>query len=97
MDKENLTNLYSFDSEIKETGEILYPIAKLKELNEKGFKNIHVVVLGSAEKAVSENGLDISLFNKIKELQVLPDSVVADFLSSKGVLYSSDIAARIEY
>ncbi|KAF0150877.1 MAG: hypothetical protein FD143_2461 [Ignavibacteria bacterium] len=39
---------------------------------------------------------DDMIFNRIKELQKLPDKVVSDFLKSKGKLTQTDFARRIK-
>jgi len=97
MDKENQTAVFNCDVEINENGEINLPSEKLKELHSKGFKKVSIVFFGSSEKAVAEKNLDIDLYNRIKDLQRLPDTVILDFMTSKGVLKNSDIQKRIEF
>lgn len=96
MDKENLTAIFNYESEIGENGEVNFPAEKLKELHDKGFKKVNIVFFGSSENAASELDIDLDMFNKIKDLQGLPDTVVLDFLTVKGALKNSKIEERIE-
>lgn len=96
MNKENLTAVFNFETEITKNGEMNLPIEKLRELYAKGFKKVNVVFFGSSEEAAADMDLDLELFNKIKDLQGLPDTVVLDFLTSKGALKDSKIEERIK-
>ncbi len=97
MNNENLTNIFSFESSIGDDGNIQIPLEKLKEIKENGFEKVQVVLFGSAENAVAEKGHDPNLFRKIKEIQTLPDSVILDFLNSKGKLANSKFEERIKF
>lgn len=86
MDKDKLSQIFSFESEIKPNGELSLPKKELETLRENGFDKVTVVLLGSAEDAADLSGLSRETFQKIKKIQSLPDSVVLDFLNSKGTL-----------
>lgn len=97
MTDETLTDVLKFQSEIDEKGNIQIPQEKLKQLHDKGFKKVQVVIFGSAKDAASEKGIDEESFELIRELQSLPDSVVLDFLHARGRLSKSDIKERIKF
>ena len=96
MNKDNSTAVFNFEAEIDVNGEINFPTEKLKELRKKGFKKVSIVFFRSSEEAVANMNLNLELFNKIRGLQGLPDTVVLDFMVSKGVLSDSKIEERIK-
>lgn len=94
---DDLTKLLSFETKIKIDGSIDYPTDKLKKLRENGFEELKICIYGNSKKAAKYLEIDISLFNKIKSMQSLPDSVVLDFLKSKGSLTNFSIKKRISF
>lgn len=97
MDEEKVTKVYNFETTIDEEGNIVLPKDELIKIREKGFENVNVVVFGSINKAVTLKGIDIDLFQRIRDMQTLPDTVVLDFLSVKGTLSQSNFEERINY
>lgn len=89
------TKIFSFYSEINQEGELKIPKEELKSLREKGFNEVLVNVYGSARDAAANAGMDIQTFDKIKNVQSLPDSVVLDFLKTKGSLKDGGFKNKI--
>mgnify|MGYP005838381375 CR=1 FL=1 len=97
MNEKTLTDLLKFQAEIDSEGGIKFPREQLKLLREKGFKNVQVVMFGSAKDAASEKGVDAGSYELIRNLQSLPDSVALDFLNSRGKLSDTGIKERITF
>lgn len=97
MNEETLTDILKFQTEIDEKGNIKIPIEKLRLLREKGFKEVQVVMFGSAKDAASEKGIDKDSYELIRNLQSLPDSITLEFLNARGRLSKSDIKERIKF
>lgn len=94
---ENQTKIYEFETKINDDGSINLPINKIKELKENGFNEIMIVVYGSAIYAAQSMELDLDLFEKIKEVQGLPDAVILDLLKSKGSMTNSNSLKKLNY
>jgi hypothetical protein len=84
MNKENLTELFSFKTEILDDGNVKIPAEKLLELKNKGFVEVTIAVFGESKTAAGNTGIDPVLFENIKKMQGLPDDIVLDFLKTKG-------------
>lgn len=97
MSEESLSVIHKFETELRNDGSIEIPKDELKPLYDKGFRNINVVILGSSLSAVNSSGIDNNLFNNIKEMQTLPDSVVLDFLRIKGKLENKNFERKINF
>ena len=97
MNDEKYSELFSFESEIKENGEIDFPTDTLKTLFHNGFSEIKVSVFGDAKKIAEKNGVDPLLFEKVKSVQGLPDYAVLDMLMAKGSIADSEFINRIKY
>lgn len=95
MNKENLSKLLSIEAKINIDGSFDIPNNLLKDLANNGFSNVIVEVFGDAKHAASHANIDIGLFERIKYEQDIPETVVFDFLSSKGKMSSSDFDKRI--
>ena len=96
MNSEKNSELFSFESEITDNGEVIFPAEKLKQIKNKGYSKIKISVFGDAKKAAVDTGINPILFEKIQSMQSLPQIVVFDFLKSKGSLRNSDFTKRIE-
>ena len=86
MNDDNYSEILSFKSKIYETGEIEIPREKLLSVLQKGYKEIKVYICGDSKKTAIELGYDSNIFDQIKEIQSLPDSVILGFLKAKGSL-----------
>ncbi len=95
MNEENLSKLFSFETNIKNDGSVELPIEEFKKLFNQGFREIKIDIYGTVSQALHNSKLDINLFNQVKLKQQLPDTVVLNFLKSKGSLTNSDIKKRI--
>lgn len=95
MNDEMKTEVFSFYAEIDSEGELKIPKEKLKTLRQKGFKEVLVNIYGSARDAAENTGLDVQTFDKIKNVQSLPDLVVLDFIKSKGSLKNSGFINKL--
>ncbi len=94
MNDDNYSEILSFKSKIYETGEIEIPREKLLSVLQKGYKEIRVYILGDSKKTAIELGYDVKVFDRIKEVQSIPDSVVLGFLKAKGSLFKAKIEGR---
>lgn len=90
------THLFSFDTEIDENGNIKIPMEKFLDLKSKGFHKIKIDVSGSTNMALDILNIDSEIFASIKKMQTLPDTIVLNFLQSKGVLHKTDFRERIK-
>src|SRR5690554_3686820 len=97
MNEENLSLIHKFDSKIDTDGSFNIPKDELKQLYDKGFRDIQVVILGSSISAVRRSGINDDLFKNIKERQALPDSVVLDFLRIKGILADTNYKNKVKF
>jgi hypothetical protein len=95
MNEDKYSEIISFDSKIKENGEIEIPRDKLLAVLQKGYKDIKVYIFGDSKKTAIELGYDVNLFDRIKEIQSIPDSVVLGFLKAKGSLFNIKIERGI--
>jgi len=95
MNDEKHSELFSFESKIKDDGSIDVPEEKFLLLKQKGFSEIKIVVYADSKKAAANLGYDSNLFDSIKNMQTLPDAVVLEFLSSKGKLKGRNFENRI--
>ena len=89
------TLVYSFESEIGKDGDLHIPTNTLRKIREKGYKKIKVSIYGSSLLASKHLGFSEETFNKIKNVQSLPDTVVLDFLSVKGSISEKSFASRV--
>ncbi len=94
---ENQTKIYEFETKINEDGSINLPINKLMEFKKNGFNEISVVLYGSAKNTAQHLKINIDLFEKIKEVQGLPDVVILDLLKSKGSMANSNSILKLKY
>ena len=95
MNDEKYSELFSFESKIEDDGNIKIPKEKFLSLKQTGFTEMKVVVYGDSKKLAENLGYDSNLFDAIKNMQSLPDSVVLEFLSSKGKLKGPSFKTRI--
>lgn len=94
MNKENLTELFSFKAEISDGGGIIFPAEKLLELKNKGFVEVTIAVFGESKAEMVNSGINPVLLENIKKMQGLTDEIVLDFLKTKGAL--SALNSRIK-
>lgn len=95
MNEENLIKLISFNTKIKEDGTFDYPTEEIKKIIQQGYNEIIVNIYVDTKNYISNSGIDIPLFQKIKDIQGLPVDVVINFLKSKGALKKSNIKERL--
>lgn len=94
---ENISKILEFSTEIKSDGSIEFPYGKLKELKKQGYSRIKLLILDESHHAAKELGYDISLIEKIQNVQEIPSDVVIDFLKSKGSITSEEFINRVKY
>lgn len=94
---EGLSEIVSFDGEISDNGTIKIPGEHLQKLKQTGIKKIRIVLYGKTEDSVNALGYDAALFNKIREVQRLPDNVVLDFLKCRNSIGASEFKVRIGF
>ena len=97
MNDDNLSVILRFESSITQDGLLELNTERFKQLREKGFDKVEVIILGASETAVVNKGFDVELYKNIRNMQTLPDSVVLDFLQCKGSLRKTNIKDRIEF
>jgi hypothetical protein len=61
----------------------------LIELKNKGYFRVTLDIKTSTEQELKKSGLDIEVFNKIKEMQDIPEWVVINFMLAVGKLKGS--------
>lgn len=97
MNDEKYSPLFSIETKIGKDGEIKIPEENLLSLQEKGFSEIKIVVYADPKKLAESLAFDTVLFDKIREVQSLPGSIVLDFLTSKGKLANHNFESRISF
>ena len=97
MNEEKLSELFSFESKIDDDGNIKIPKDKLDSFKQKGFSQVKITVHADSKKLAENLGYDSNLFDEIKNMQSIPDSVVLDLLSSKGKLTGHNFENRISF
>ena len=95
MLNEELTELYSFEGQLKSEDPLIVPSQKIKEFRDCGFESVTVKIFGSSKKAALKLGKEKELFENIKKVQSLPDNVVYDLLKCKGSLFDGNFYNRI--
>ncbi|OGU33992.1 MAG: hypothetical protein A2068_09640 [Ignavibacteria bacterium GWB2_35_6b] len=95
MIDENLTELRSFNIDLRKNKNLEIVSDEINKLIDSGFKTVTVKIYGSSKDAAVNLGNDKSLFENIKNVQSLPDNVVYDFLKSRGSLADSDLMKRM--
>lgn len=93
MDEEKSKLLLSFESEIKNDGSFEIPKEKLYELRKSGTSRIKVDIFSNPVK----DKVNRELFEKVKNLQSLPDEVVYGFLTCKGSLSDTDFNKKVKF
>ena len=68
---------------------------RLKEIDASNQSEIKLEVKSDSNKKTEKINLNVHLFNKIKEIQDLPDWVIVKLLLAKGKLVSGDFRNRI--
>lgn len=70
-------------------------IDELKSLPEKGISEVSVLIKNTSNLDISSEGIDEFSFNKIKDLQELPEWVVYDLFKSQGSIVSKESFGKI--
>lgn len=97
MNKDDIqSKILEFETEIDENGNIVYSKDHLKKLRESGYKNVTIKIFGSSKNAARSLNLNLKKFEQIKIMQNLPDSVVFDFLRSKGSVKSEELKSKLK-
>ncbi len=94
MNKENISEIYSFISDIGDDGSLDIPKEKLLELKNKGFVQVTLLVLGESKLAAEKQGIDQNLYENIKKTQKIPGEIALDFLNTKGEI--KDLKNRLK-
>lgn len=66
----------------------------LAELKNKGYHRVTVDIRTSTEQELKKSGLDLKVFNRIKDVQDLPDWVVINLMMAAGKLKESKFKVR---
>ena len=69
---------------------------KISELKKSGYGRLMVNIKASPDEEVKIADIDIELFEKIKNMQELPDFVVINFLQAAGKLKETDFNKRFK-
>ncbi len=97
MNKDEIqSEIFEFETEIDEKGNIQYSKDQLKRLKDSGFKNVTIKIFGSSKNAASSLNLDLEKFEQIKKMQDVPESVVLDFMRSKGSVKSEELKSKLK-
>ena len=97
MNEDNLSELFSFETNIDDTGNINIPEDKFVSYKQKGFSEIKIRVYADSKNLAENLGYDSKLFEEIKNMQSLPDSVVLDLLTCKGKITGNNFENRISF
>ena len=95
MNEDNLSELFSFETNIDDDGNVKIPMDKFVSYKQKGFSEIKIVVYADSKKLAENLGYNSKLFEEIKNMQSLPDSVVLDLLICKGKLSGKNFENKI--
>ncbi len=94
MSESNREPVFSFESEIKNDGTIELPVEKFNEMKKSGNGKVKVAVY---LQKVSRNDIDPVMFEKIRQIQSLPEDVVEDFLDCKSALRETNFGSKVKY
>ncbi len=81
--------------DISEQGNLNLLIEELKSLPEKGIKDISVLIESTEQIDFTSEGINESVYNKIKDLQELPDWVVYDLFKSQGSIVGKESFGKV--
>ncbi|MCX7797995.1 MAG: hypothetical protein N2249_05190 [Melioribacter sp.] len=95
MSEENLIRLISFKTTIKEDGTFVYPVEEVKKIFHHGYNEIIVNIYTTTNNYIAKSGIDINLYQKIKDTQGIPEEIVINLIKSKGSLKNSNIKERL--
>ena len=95
MDEKELIELKSLVIDLNNESSENLLSQTLKELKNNGYKSVTVNIKTSPEQELKKSQIDIELFEKIKEVQELPDWVVINFILAAGKLKKSNFRNRI--
>ncbi len=70
-------------------------IDELKSFPEKGIGEVSVLIKSTSNINLSSEGIDEFSFNKIKDLQELPEWVVYDLFKSQGSIINKESFGKI--
>jgi hypothetical protein len=90
MDEKELIGLDSFDLELYNENSFKMIQDSLAELKNRGYSKVKVEIKTSPEQELQKSKLDKNVFNKIKEIQELPDWVVINLLLASGKLMNTN-------
>ncbi len=96
MNKNDIqSEILQFETEIDEDGNIHYSQEEFRKLKQVGFEKVTIKIFGLSKKAARSLNFDSELFETIKEKQGLPESVVLEFLNSKGSIKSETLKNKL--
>ena len=91
----DVIKIANFDGEVKGKNLVL-PDDVLEILNELNIKSVKVELSAATEDMISKLGINFYKFERIKNVQSLPENVAIDFLLCRGVLNKNDFLNRIK-
>ena len=91
----DVIKIANFDGEVKGKNLVL-PDDVLEILNELNIKSVKVELSAATEDMISKLGINFYKFERIKNIQSLPENIVIDFLSCRGVLSKNKLSERIK-
>lgn len=95
MSEEDKTKLFSYNQKLDNNSEYSIPSEIIQALLDNNYSNITIDISASPKLAAIEAGFSENQFDKIQEIQSLPEKVVYDFLSIKGTMNGSDFMERV--
>jgi len=94
MNKEEIIEKKSLQLDLADPNSTNLLVQALNELKKNGYEKVIVDIKTSTEQKLKKFGLDINIFEKIKERQELPDWVVVNLMLVEGKLKDSNFKAR---
>jgi len=94
MSENKKVNIESMQINLDDNKSIELLSNRLSDLKEKGYKQVIIEIKMSIEQQLTKFSLDIATFERIKEMQELPDWVVINLLLAGGKLKGTDFKVR---
>ena len=93
---ESINNKIQFISDDWENGRIIIPDEIIKLFKSSKTNKITVTLSKSYSDILSESDIDKKVFDKIRDIQHLPEEVVLNFLATEGAFVRSDFVLRVK-
>jgi hypothetical protein len=94
MNKKELISIKSLQINLKDESSTKLCVKILTGLKNKGYERVTIEIKTSTEEELKKSGLDIAVFNKVKDVQDLPDWVIINMILAGGKLKGTKFKAR---